>query len=91
MSCWLDERDLPRSFLRPQRQRGGGLTFTTEAVVQADRRGREAAREIAAMSHAVVQELLGEVRHSIGCLYKLSEVVSCCPMSHTPILIPYRN
>ncbi len=77
VSCWLDERDLPRSFLRPQRQRGGGLTFTTEAVVQADRRGREAAREIAAMSHAVVQELLGEVRHSIGCLYKLSEVVGC--------------
>ncbi len=78
-SCWLTVRDLPRQFIQPQ-QLKGCLTFTTEAIVQADHRGKEALREISVMSNGVVQALLTEVRGRIGCLYKLSEMVATLDM-----------
>lgn len=68
-------RDLPRSFLQPQ-QFKNVISFTTEEIVQADQRSQEALREITVMSNRIIQSLLGSIRESIGCLYKLSESIS---------------
>ncbi len=68
-------RDLPKTFLNPQEGKNS-LTFTTEEIIQADKRGQDVLREITLMSSSIVEGLLAEVRESIGCLYKLSEIVS---------------
>jgi len=76
MKPTLTMKDLPQSFLQPQRTRNGAITFTTENVVQADNRGREVLREIFVMSNNILQSLMAQICEKIGCLFRLSECVS---------------
>ena len=63
-------RELPKHFLNPLEGKNT-IAFTTEEIIQADKRGQEALCEITVMSNSIIEELLQGVRESIGCLYKV--------------------
>jgi len=71
--------DLPKNFLYPQCNKNT-ITFTTQSIIKADAKSQDALREITMMSNVIVSELLEDIRGTIGCLYKLSEVVSMLDM-----------
>ena len=67
-------RELPKHFLNPLEGKNT-IAFTTEEIIQADKRGQEALCEITVMSNSIIEELLQGVRESIGCLYKVRHSV----------------
>ena len=67
-------KELPNHFLNPMEGKNT-IAFTTEEIIQADKRGQEALCEITVMSNSIIEELLQGVRESIGCLYKVRQAV----------------
>ncbi|KAJ4440004.1 hypothetical protein ANN_08135 [Periplaneta americana] len=71
----IDELHLPPVFVQVHKNRGT-LSFTTEELIQLDRRSKESVKEIIEQSGVVICTLLADIREDIGCLFKLCEVVA---------------
>ncbi|XP_049858425.1 mutS protein homolog 4-like [Schistocerca gregaria] len=71
----FNQTDLPPVFIQVQRNRST-FCFTTELLIQADERCKEAFHEIQMLSNVVILDLLNEIREEVGCLYKLCEKIS---------------
>lgn len=67
--------DLPGRFLQPT-QNKNVISFTTEEIIQADRKIQEALRDITRLSDKIVRTLQEDITNCIGCLYRLSDIVS---------------
>ena len=74
-------KELPKHFLNPLEGKNT-IAFTTEEIIQADKRGQEALCEITVMSNSIIEELLQGVRESIGCLYKVRKSVLAHVLIH---------
>lgn len=75
----IDLKALPNEFLKATKVRSA-VCFTTVDLIKLNDRIKESLNEIYLMTNVVVSELLGEIRENVGCLYKLSELVSVMDM-----------
>ncbi|XP_033606751.1 mutS protein homolog 4 isoform X2 [Cryptotermes secundus] len=72
---YIRESDLPPVFVQVHKNRST-LSFTTQELIQIDRRSKEAVKEIVMLSNVVICDLLADIRNDIGCLFKLCEVIA---------------
>ncbi|KDR12561.1 MutS protein-like protein 4, partial [Zootermopsis nevadensis] len=71
----ISESDLPPVFVQVHKNRNT-LSFTTQELIQVDRRSKETLKEIIMLSNVVICDLLADIRSDIGCLFKLCEVIA---------------
>ncbi|XP_054717327.1 mutS protein homolog 4-like [Uloborus diversus] len=71
----IAEEDLPPVFVKVNKYKST-ITCTTEDLIKLNDRVRESLQEIYLMSDIIIEEVLGEVREHVTCLYSLTEAVS---------------
>ncbi|GFG40763.1 hypothetical protein Cfor_06041, partial [Coptotermes formosanus] len=71
----ISESDLPPIFVQVHKSRNT-LSFTTQELIQVDRRSKETLKEIIMLSNVVICDLLADVRKDIGCLFRLCEMIA---------------
>ncbi|KAJ9582302.1 hypothetical protein L9F63_003338, partial [Diploptera punctata] len=77
----LTEADLPSVFVQVDssmmvHKSRNTFSFTTQDLILADMRSKEAMKEITKLSNLVICGLLSDIRNDIGCIFKLCEIIS---------------